>query len=218
MENSSPESFDKIVSESKASLQSEAMAQVKNKGGRPPGSKNKKGRENEVPSQNTSPNAEPGQGSLPPGSVPLSHGEVMPMVDLEPLAKDAIKIPFSFWAMRTQEPALELTEEEGKTASFYLSRVVNLYFPEIQQKDPKTFSVYALLASLFSLFVKKSLLSMGIRKEKIKKMHAEAEANVKAAQAAGPSSPNSGPVIKPQAPEETATVSASDFLGAGPRR
>ena len=208
-ENPEAVSFEKIADQSRAALSAETATQVKNKGGRPLGSKNKKGRENETPAQTAPPvqNTEP-QITLPQGNY---HAEVLPQIDLEPLAKDAVKIPFSVWAFKTGEPALELTDDEGKTASFYLNRVINLHFPELQQKDAKTFSLYALVLSVFSLFVKKSLLSMAIGREKRARVQAELAAQAKASQNQ-PSERNSGPVVRPEPNLDGPTISANDYF------
>lgn len=204
--------FNKIADQSREKLQNEAAAQVKNKGGRPPGSKNKKGRENEPQIQRPA----SGEPSLSPGAGPLHHGEIMPHVDLEPLTKDAIKVPFSLWAFKEKEPRLELTDEESKTASFYLNRVVNLHFPEIQQKDAKTFSLYALALSVFSLLIKKSIQGLAFKREKMARAQAQAQAAAEAHQARPQSGPTPMPQTSPPSPAPAAdgpTISATDFLG-----
>lgn len=147
------ESFNKIIQESKANLAAETTAQVKRGRGRPKGSPNVKGREAEVP-----------QGEPTPESVQLPPGN-RPPIDLKPVLKDATKIPFSVASIRYREPALEITDEDAETPTYYLDRLLNMHLPELEKKDPKAFAFWAWIASMALVAIKKIVLALEKKKK-----------------------------------------------------
>lgn len=149
--------FSKVVAESKAALIAETNAQVASSRGRgrPPGSKNVKGRENETDSEaKTSNESSETDKNAPP-------------IDLKPLIKDVTKIPFSVSALKFKMPELELDDKETETPTYYLNRVLNFYLPEMEKKDPRAFAFTAWIISMIALGVKKFMLAKELKKRKI---------------------------------------------------
>lgn len=147
------ESFNAIVQSSKVALaEEEAKAQAKRPRGRPPGSKNTKGRENEIPDEN-------------PQKMNDDIPSHLPPIDLKPLAKDFTKIPFSLAAMKFKTPEIDLDDKEVETPAFYLDRLINLHLPDLEKKDPKKFTLAIWLLSIAVVGIKKFILTIDKKKK-----------------------------------------------------
>lgn len=152
---SQAESFSAVVMQSQAALAEEATSQISRGRGRPPGSKNVKGRENENPESNP---------EINPQKINDNHASNLPPIDLKPVLKDFTKIPFSVAAIKFKNPALEIDEKDAETPAFYLDRLLNLYLPDLEKKDPKGFTFAAWLASMAIVAIKKIMI--GLEKKK----------------------------------------------------
>lgn len=148
------ESFSAIVESSKSDLAAEAAAQFKRSRGRPPGSKNTKGRENEIPEEN-------------PQKINNDIPSNLPPIDLKPFAKDITKIPFSLAAFKFNTPEIDLDDNEVETPAFYLDRLINLHLPDLEKKDPKKFTLAIWLLSMAVVGIKKIIIAID-KKKKIK--------------------------------------------------
>lgn len=148
------ESFSAVVAQSQAALAAETKEQISRGRGRPPGSKNVKGRENDNPETN-------------PQKINQNeevHASNLPPIDLKPVLKDFTKIPFSIAAIKFKNSDLEIDEKDAETPAFYLDRLLNLYMPDLEKKDPKGFTFAAWLASMAIVAIKKFMI--GIEKKK----------------------------------------------------
>ncbi|MFN3453517.1 MAG: hypothetical protein ACK41T_01055 [Pseudobdellovibrio sp.] len=162
----SVESFDKIINESKDSLAAESAAQIKRGRGRPSGAKNVKGRESEKKENiEDVPKLEPGV------------NPTLPPLDLKPVLKDATKLPFSVAALKFKNPELEITDIEAETPAFYLNRVLNNYMPELERQNPKLFAVYAWFISIILLGLKKAVVFVENKKNNLKTVQSSANPN-----------------------------------------
>lgn len=157
------ESFDKIVSQSTASLNAETSAQLKRGRGRPKGSPNVKGRDHVSSTVNTSTNAENVTPTLEPGQAQAA----LPALDLQPILKDVTKLPFSIAAIKYKMPDLEITDVEAETPTFYLNRVLNYYMPDIERRNPKAFAVSAWILSLVLVGIKKVVAIVELKKNNL---------------------------------------------------
>lgn len=156
-----PESFDKIIEQSKASL-AESTALPKRGRGRPKGSPNVKGRE----PVNSNLNAHSGAENVTP-TLEAGQAQSLPALDLKPILKDATKLPFSVAAIKFKMPDLEITDVEAETPAFYLDRVVNLYMPDIERRNPKAFALSAWFLSLFLVGIKKIVAIVEAKKNNL---------------------------------------------------
>lgn len=101
---------------------------------------------------------------LPQGSAPVNP-QVIPQLDITPLASEAVKIPFDF-AGSNYGLDLTPTDAEAQTPARYLSQLIESYFPNLNQKDPKTFNLVAFLISYGLLIAKKARLIIEFKKNK----------------------------------------------------
>lgn len=167
------ESFDKIVSESTARLNTETFAQVKRGRGRPKGSPNVKGRDpinTSTTAQNSAENPTP---TLEAGQAQTA----LPALDLQPILKDVTKLPFSVAAIKFRMPELEISDNEAETPTFYLNRVLNYYMPEIERRNPKAFAVSAWVLSLVLVGIKKVVAIVELKKNNLKTVNQSAAQN-----------------------------------------
>lgn len=156
----SVESFDKIINESKIQLQNETSQQVKRGRGRPKGSPNTKGRENEpLNPSNSAHNETP--------TLEAGQAQVLPSLDLQPVLKDVTKLPFTIASIKYKMPELEITDVEADTPTFYLNKVLNNYMPELERKNPKAFAFYAWLISIALLGIKKMIAAVENKKNNL---------------------------------------------------
>lgn len=151
------QSLDAIIEQSKSTI---AEAQAPKRGrGRPKGTFKKPQNSSENPTVET---------SSPDGNFKAVHGEVLPAADVEPMAQELVKLPFDFAGMRFD---MDLTpdEIESKASTFYLSRLINSYLPDLSSKDPKTFNLVAFLITYTLLGIKKFRKFTEKKKNKIQK-------------------------------------------------
>lgn len=196
------ESFDKVIAESTASLNAETSAQVKRGRGRPKGSPNIKGRE----PINSNLNAHSGAENVTP-TLEAGQAQSLPALDLKPILKDATKLPFSVAAIKFKMPELEITDVEAETPSFYLDRVLNLYMPDIERRNPKAFALSAWVLSLVLVGIKKVVAIVELKKNNLitvnsSAAHSEQKGDVSFDQ------PAPGPV------QATHGTDASSFFGS----
>lgn len=196
-ENSETSSFQQIIDESKAELAAESDKQISRGRGRPPGAKNKKGRENDPEtSQNSSSKVE--VEVLPEGRPP---------VDLKPVLKDATKIPFQVAAIKYNNPGLDVDDKDVETPTFYLDRLLNFHLPDLEKKDPKVFAFWIFIASMLVLGIKK--LVVALEKKKVNSIN-----DPKPQQEGSQGMPQHAPAPNVPSSSPLPGRPASDFFGA----
>lgn len=164
-------SFEEVVKQSEKTLKDQAEAQIKRPRGRPPGTKKISG-------------VSPSMGTPEGSSVESSDfASVQAQVnEIQPLLKDALKVPFHMVARKYDNEKIELTDAETETPSKYLSKYISLALPGLETKGPKEFNLIAFLISAGLLIIKKLSL---FQKEKPK-----IEAQTEPAPTAPPENPH----------------------------
>jgi hypothetical protein len=95
----------------------------------------------------------PNDGPLPSGARPINP-QVMQSIEITPLATEVVKLPFDYVGA-THDLNLTPTESEAQTPAKYLSKLIECYVPDLDQKDPKVFNLVAFLISYALLAIKK---------------------------------------------------------------
>lgn len=167
------ESFTQIIEQSKASLSAETQSQGKRGRGRPKGSPNVKGRE---PIKDSNSNVSKEANDENP-TLSAGRAEVLPPLDLQPVLKDATKLPFAIAAIKYRMPELEISDEEAATPTFYLNKVLNYYMPDLEQRNPKAFAMSAWVVSLILIGIKKVVAVIENKKNNLKTVNQSAAPN-----------------------------------------
>lgn len=74
-----------------------------------------------------------------------------PQLPIAPYLAVALKVPFGIAAAKTDFEGFELTDEEAKDPAQALETIINLYFPDLINMDPKKLAILAFAVSIGSL-------------------------------------------------------------------
>ncbi|MBX2986498.1 MAG: hypothetical protein KF802_01245 [Bdellovibrionaceae bacterium] len=141
------------MAKSKEKIDQEAEAQVKRGRGRPPGTG--KYQKAQAEAKGKTPGDQPSKPTDPPPSAEAAASMQNLTEEMGPILRETVKLPFSFAAVHFDTPEVELTEDEAKLSSYYLSRYIQLSMPELEKQEPKIFNLYAFLISLVLVGLKK---------------------------------------------------------------
>lgn len=160
-------SFDKALEEGTKDLQN-LTTPKKNKGGRPadpPDVKEQKRQarnarrrkgfdpENEPKNEYGAP---PERNVFQSAGEPSAPAEPFPEMDMRPILRQGLQMPFKMWAAKTRCPKLEVTNEELEAPVEYANQLFNYYAPRMESMDPGKAAVVMFSISMLMLVGEKS--------------------------------------------------------------
>ncbi len=156
------------VEKSKAAIaeKSEEIEAKKRKGGRPPGSRDKKPRK-------TKPgfSAEPARAENAP-ETPLHEGAIVdPFAGYTPspfipAIAAGLKVPFSNHAAKTGCEAVALSEEEAHAVALEIDKAAYVWMPDLMRIDPKVAVLLSAGVAIGGLALSKAMILEAWKKEK----------------------------------------------------
>jgi hypothetical protein len=120
-----------------------------------------------------------------------------PEVDIKPILKTALQVPFSIWATKTNVKELELSDEEAEGPAQCANQLVNLYMPDLQKQDPKKVLAWSFALSM-GMIVAQKMQILATKKEQMAVQNSQS--TIKQAPHNSPVSPVAGPPAETQAP------------------